>query len=67
MAKMKLAQTSECAPSFVQLTGKLQSLTPVTSISLLNATLSNFLYVFFMRPAKRMRLKFIKLLIFLYG
>ena len=59
MAKMKLARSSEYGPALVQLTGKLQSLASVTSISFLNATHSNFLNVFFMRPAKGLRLKLI--------
>ena len=61
MAKMKLAQSSSFVPSSVQLTGKLQSQASVTSISFVNATHSNFLNVFFMRPAKGLRLKFINL------
>ena len=61
MAKMKLAQSSSFVPSSVQLIGKLQSQASVTSISFVNATHSNFLNVFFMRPAKGLRLKFINL------
>ena len=61
MAKMKLAQSSEYAPTFEQLTGILLSQASVTSISFLNATHSNFLNVFFIRPEKALRLKFINL------
>ncbi len=59
MAKMKLAQCSKYAPTVVQPTGILQSQASVTIISFLNATHSNFLNVFFMRPAKRLRSIFI--------
>ena len=61
MAKMKLAPTLVFGQTLVQLTGKLQSHASVTSISFLNATHSNFLNVFFMRPAKGLRLKFFNL------
>ena len=61
MSKMKLAQSSEYASPFEQLTGILLSQASVTSISFLNATHSNFLNVFFMRPAKGLRLKLINL------
>ena len=61
MAKMKLAPSSEQVQTLVRLTDKLQSHASVTSISFLNATHSNFLNVFFMRPAKGLRLKFINL------
>ena len=61
MAKMKLVRSLEYVPALVRPTGKLQSHASVTSISFLNATHSNFLNVFFMRPAKGLRLKFINL------
>ena len=58
MAKMKLVRSSEYFPALVRPTGKLQSRAFVTSISFLNATHSNFLHVFFMRPAKSITLMF---------
>ena len=61
MAKMKLARTSEYAPALVRPTVKLQSHASVASISFLNATHPNFLNVFFMRPFRGLRLKFINL------
>ena len=52
MAKMKLAPTSENIQALVRLTDKLQFPSSVTTISFFNATHSNFLNVFFMRPAE---------------
>ena len=60
---MKLARSSEYASALVRPTDKLQSRAFVTLISFLNATHTNFLNVFFMRPAKELRFKFINLLI----
>ncbi len=59
MAKMKLAQSSEHAPTFLQPTGKKQSPASVASISFLDATHPNFLNVFLMRPIKIKRPMFI--------
>ena len=61
MAKMKLARSPEYAPALVRPTGKLQTHASVTSISFLNATHSNFLNVFFMRPVKELLFNFINL------
>ena len=61
MAKMKLVPTSENIQALVRLTDKLQFPSSVTTISFFNATHSNFLNVFFMRPAKGLRLKFLNL------
>ena len=59
MAKMKLAPTSENIQALVRLTDKLPFLSSVTIISFFNATHSNFLNVFFMRPVKEMRSMFV--------
>ena len=65
LAKMKLASSSEHIQTLVRLKDKLQSQAFGTSISFLNAMHSNFLNVFFMRPAERLRTKWIILYIYL--